>query len=264
MLPLLGLGTYQLLGDQCTQTVRRAIEMGYRHIDTAFAYDNQEAIGDALKGFNRAELFITSKILVDLVGHVRVEKKVEKLVQRALEELGTDYLDLMLIHWPEEGYALDEIFRALERQVAQGLLRSAGVSNYTRNHLQDAYDAGLVVPYNQVEFHPYLYQKELLEFSKAHGTQLIAFRPFGKGNLLKIEPLFEKIGEKHGKTGAQVILRWIVQKGIPVVPKASSEAHLKENLNIFDFELSEEEMADLDSLGNQQRFCMPDSSVFDY
>lgn len=261
MLPLIGLGTYKLLGKECEKTVREALEIGYRHIDTAFGYENHKAIGEAIKDFDRSELFITSKFTAE---RVKGAKGVEKLVHQALKELQVDYLDLMLIHWPEPGYPLQEVYAALFEQTRKGELRSAGVSNYTKHHLQDAYDAGLKIPYNQVEFHPYLYQADLLKFAKAHGTELIAYRPFGKGQLTEIEPLFKEIGQKHGKTAGQVILRWLIQKGIPVVPKASSGKHLRENFNIFDFSLDHREMAALDALNKNQRFCLPDSPIFQY
>jgi 2,5-diketo-D-gluconate reductase B len=265
MLPLIGLGTYLLQGRKCQEIVEQALAIGYRHIDTAFAYDNQEEVGWAIRDFPRQELFLTSKFTVEQVlGKKPLEKAVEKVIDLALKQLDTSYLDLLLIHWPDVDAPLEEILEALLLQTEKGKLRAAGVSNYTRHHLQDAYVRDLKVPYNQVEFHPYLYQKELLDFCMAHGTQLIAYRPFGKGKLLDMEPLFTQIGRDHGKSGAQVILRWLIQKKIPTVVKASSPVHLKENFSVFDFSLTDEEMEQIDRLGRQMRFCKPDSPVFEY
>jgi 2,5-diketo-D-gluconate reductase B len=261
---LVGLGTYLLEGRKCQEIVEQALSVGYRHIDTAFSYANHKEVGRAIRNIPREALFLTTKFTVDQVKKP-LAKSVEQVIELALKQLGTPYLDLLLIHWPEAEAPLEEILAALVRQTEKGLLKFAGVSNYTRHHLQDAYSQKLKVSYNQVEFHPYLYQKELLDFCTLHGTQLIAYRPFGKGKLLAVEPLFTQIGNAHGKSGAQVILRWLIQKNIPSVVKASDLEHLQENIAVFDFHLSEEEMQQLDQLGKKQmRFCKPDSPVFDY
>lgn len=256
-MPLIGLGTYQLLGKECIKSVQLALDIGYRHIDTAFSYANHQEIGKAIKGFNREELFITSKFGLD------TDLSVEAACDLALKELKTEYLDLMLIHWPDRSLPLEEIYASLTKVAETGKVRSAGVSNFTEHHLHDLFDRGLKVPYNQVELHPYLTQKKLVDFCVKNGTQLISYRPFGKGALLK-EPLFAEIGKKYGKTGAQVILRWIVQQGIPVIPKAASEKHLRENFEIFDFQLTEDEMVKLDQLNRDQRYCDPDWDEFNY
>lgn len=188
----------------------------------------------------------------------------EKALDLALQELRVDYIDLLLIHWPIRERPLEAIFAAMQKLTEKDKLRFAGVSNYTKHHLQDAYDAGLSVPFNQVEFHPYLYQKDLLEFAASHGTRLIAYRPFGKGRLMEEEPLFEKIAKNHRKTPAQVILRWCIQKDVPVIPKASSREHLRENLDLFDFALSAEEEASIDQIDKFIRYCESDWNEFDY
>ena len=264
-LPLIGLGTWELRGEECAKVVKEAIELGYQHIDTAFAYENHRQIKKAIKGFDRNKLYITSKIALETqVDPAKLEQSVQKACDSALDELGTDYLDLYLIHSPNREFPLDKVFSALEGLVKQGKIRSAGVSNFTIHHLEDLRKAGFIPLANQVEFHPYLYQKELWEYCKSHGIKLISYRSLGKGKLLKEEPLFNSIGEKHRKTGAQVILRWLVQKEIPVIPKASSKKHLKENLEIFDFALTDEEMKELDSLNIGKRYCRPDDPAFSY
>lgn len=265
-IPLLGFGTYLLKGKECEKAVSIALEVGYRHFDTALAYENHKDIAKAIKGVDRNELFLTSKLWLTSsnIDDQNVEESVEKELDLVLSELKVDYLDLFLIHWPDRNRPLEAILKAMHKQVEKGKLRFPGVSNYTQHHLQDAYDQGLKVPFNQVEFHPYLYQKQLLDFALQHGTRLIAFRPFGKGKLPSAEPLFAEIGKVHNKTASQVILRWIVQKDIPVIPKATSEKHIRENFTIFDFNLSTEEMEQIDALNKNFRYCDNDWNEFDY
>jgi diketogulonate reductase-like aldo/keto reductase len=262
-IPPIGLGTWELRGKECTEIVKEALELGYRHIDTAHSYENHRAIQEGMEGYERGDLFLTSKIALE----EEVEKKaitasVEKACSRALRELGTDYLDLYLIHWPYEDFPLEEIYSSLEKLVQQGKAKRVGVSNFGIRFLDRLRKVGLHPSANQVEFHPYLYQKELLDYCLRHHIQLIAYRPFGKGKLLREEPLFKTLGEEYGKTGAQVVLRWLFQMGIPAVPKASSAKHLKENLEIFDFELSAAEMKKIGALHKNKRYCHPEDPAF--
>jgi 2,5-diketo-D-gluconate reductase B len=255
-LPRIGLGTWELRGAECTKVVRLALKLGYHHIDTAHSYQNHEAIHQAIKGLDRTQFYITSKIAIEeQVDPANPEYSVEKSCEQALKELGVDFLDLYLIHAPNRTFPLDKIFMAMEKLVTDGKIRKAGVSNYTIHHLEDLRKEGFVPFANQVEFHPYLNQKELLDYCRRHHIELISYRPFGKGKIFAEEPLFEQIGNKHGKSGAQVILRWLIQKDIPVIPKASSEKHLRENLDVFDFVLTKEEMSKLDHLHRNKRFC---------
>lgn len=263
-IPLVGLGTYKLLGDQATRIVKEALDVGYRHFDTAHVYGNHEAVGRGLKGFHRKELFITSKLSIEQVDDAKILSSTEKACEQALNELGLDYLDLYLIHWPERTRPLNSILSAMNQLVKQGKVRHVGVSNYTIHHLQDGLDAGLTIEANQVEFHPYLFQKKLLDFCNKKGIRLIAHRSFGKGELMQIEPLFDQIGKRYGKSGAQVILRWTVQRNIPVIPKSSSKERLIENFSIFDFALTKEEMEALDQLHQDKRYCDPDWEEFNY
>lgn len=265
-IPLIGLGTYKLIGKECTHAVKTALEIGYRHFDTAFAYENHKEIAAGIKGFDRSSLFLTTKLAIGLsqIDDQNVEASLEVAVDTALKELGTDYIDLLLIHWPDRARPIEKILDAMHGLALKGKIRSPGVSNYTKRHLQDAYDAGLAIPYNQVEFHPYLYQKDLLDFAKAHETQLIAYRSFGGGKLIDKEPLFATIGKKYQKTPSQVILRWTIQKNIPVIPKASSKKHLEENFAIQDFVLTPSEEAALDALNQNFRYCASEWNEFDY
>ncbi len=258
-LPLIGLGTYQLLGKECTRVVKLALEMGYRHIDTAAIYDNHAAIGKAISSFPREQLFLTSKLFLDQLETLSVEDACDL----ALKELGLEYLDLYLIHWPDRTRPMDVILQEMSELVKKGKARRIGVSNFTIHHLQDVENLNVSIFANQVEFHPYLYQKKLQEFCSAKGIQLVAFRPFGKGALLE-DPLFREIGQKLNKTASQVILRWIIQKGVPAIPKASSEIHLRQNLEVFDFALSKADMDRIDQCDRGQRFCDTDWSEFNY
>lgn len=254
MIPIIGLGTWQLKDEICTRAVKMALAMGYRHIDTAHYYENHKAIAKGLVGFPREELFLTSKIAPDQIDDKNAAKSVEKACDLALKELKVDYLDLWLIHWYEESKPMLEIVAAMEKQLERGKVRSIGVSNYSIEQIQKALDAGLKISANQVEFHPFLYQKELWDYCRSRQIQLVSYRSLGKGALLQ-EPLFHEIGKKYSKTAAQVILRWLVQKEIPVIPKASTEQHLKENLQIFDFTLTPQEMESIDMLDRGLRFC---------
>jgi len=264
-LPQIGIGTWELRGAECTKVVQLALELGYRHIDTAHVYQNHEAIKKAIKGFDRHKLYITSKIAVDVEVHVaKLEESVQRACELALKELGTDYLDLYLIHAPDRNFPLEKIFMSMEKLVEQGKIGKAGVSNYNVHHLKDLRKAGCVPFANQVEFHPYLNQRELEDYCRTYHIKLIAFRPFGKGKLLREEALFDQIGVKYNKTGAQVILRWLIQKEMAVVPKASSKKHLWENLDVLDFSLTQADMAQLNSLHKNKRYCKADNPEYSY
>lgn len=260
-MPLIGLGTYQLLGKECRKVVEMALEIGYRHIDTALAYENHPEIGKAIERFDREDLFITSKFFLDRLDHK--EGSMEEICNQILKGLRVEYVDLLLIHWPDRSYPMEEIFADLWKEVEKGKVRLPGVSNFTEHHLQDLYNAGLKVPYNQIELHPYLTQKKLRNFCENNGTQVVAYRPFGKGALLK-DPVLQGIGVTHGKMASQVILRWLLQQGIPVIPKASSEKHLRENFDLFDFKLDDSEMTAIDKLNRNCRYCDTSWSDFTY
>jgi diketogulonate reductase-like aldo/keto reductase len=262
-LPLLGLGTYELTGAEGSKIVETAIDIGYRHIDTAHVYGNHKAIKKGIKGTDRSELFITSKFTLDQIDPSKIVSSVEESCDLALKELGTDYLDLYLIHWPDRSAPMAKIFKAMEKLVKKKKILKAGVSNFTVHHLEDFAEEGCHPAANQVEFHPYLYQKKLLDFCRENKIELIAYRPLGKKKLVK-EPLFKKIGLPYEKTPAQVILRWFIQKKIPVIPKASSKKHLIENFDIFDFSLTAAEMKQIDALNQNKRFCSPDDPELQY
>jgi diketogulonate reductase-like aldo/keto reductase len=256
-MPVLGLGTWQLEGKECVEAVQAALRLGYTHIDTAEMYGNQREIGVAIRGHDRKRLFITSKVWYT---HLR-KKDVIAACTQTLKELGTPYLDLYLIHWPNSAVPLRETFEALKELYDDGKVRAVGVSNFTVRHVEEALKASKVdICVNQVEFHPLLYQQELLGFCDKHHIRLTAYSPLGRGAVLKDATVAE-IAAKHGKTAAQVALRWLYEKGAIVIPKGSSEEHLRENMAIFDFELTKEEAERLDSL-SRRRIIRPPFAEF--
>ncbi len=257
-IPGLGLGTWQLTGQTCVAAVQRALALGYTQIDTAIFYGNHAEIAEAIRDVDRAKLFLTSKVPPGRLRHDDVIAACEE----TLRELGTNYLDLWLIHWPNKGIPMEETFRALKELKDAGKVKAVGVSNFTVRHLKEALQVSKVpIAVNQVEFHPGLYQKKLLEFCEEHGIIVTAYSPLGRGGLVGDETL-AAIGKAHGKTAGQVALRWLHQHGIVVIPKASSEAHLRENRGIFDFSLTDEEMARIDALDGG-RIVRPPFAEFD-
>jgi len=257
-MPALGLGTWQLTGQTCVAAVKKALALGYTHIDTAIFYGNHAEIAEAIRDVDRAKLFLTSKVPPGRLRHDDVIAACEE----TLRELGTDYLDLWLIHWPNKGIPMEETFRALKKLHDEKKVRAVGVSNFTVRHLKEALKVSEVpIAVNQVEFHPGLYQKELLAFCKEHAIRVTAYSPLGRGGLTDDAALAE-IGKAHGKTAGQVCLRWLHQHGVAAIPKASTEEHLKENMDIFDLSLSDEEMARIDALPGK-RLVNPPFAEFD-
>lgn len=257
--PVLGLGTWQLTGSACERVVEQALHLGYRHIDTAEAYGNEEAIGNALasSSLRRNELFITSKVARE---HLR-EREVQHACRQSLDRLGTGYLDLYLVHWPNRAIPMAETLRALEDLREEGVIRAWGVSNFTAAHLREALEVGRPGT-NQVELHPYFQQPDLRAACGELGVPLSAYRPLDQGRVAE-DPILTEVGRRHEKTAAQVALRWLVQRGCLVLPKASAPERLRENLELFDFELTEEEMARISSLDQGRRMLEPSWAEFD-
>ncbi len=245
-IPIFGLGTF--LNDNGRQTVDSilyAFEIGYRHIDTAAMYENEQEVGTAIRksGIAREEIFVTTKLWNSDHGY----ENTIKAFHRSLNRLGLDYVDLYLIHWPVENLRL-ESWRALEKLYSEGFCKSIGVSNYMERHLEELLNNSSVIPVvNQVEFSPFLYLKELQDYCETKGIALESYSPLTKGYKLKDSNLID-IARKYDKSTSQILIRWCIQKEIIVIPKSSQKGHIKENADVFDFIISEADMIKLDNL----------------
>jgi 2,5-diketo-D-gluconate reductase A len=239
-MPILGFGTLYLTGDLGIRSVSEAISVGYRLIDTATIYGNEEAVGGGIKksGIDRKELFITSKVWVDDSGY----EKAKKAFQTSLDKLGTDYLDLYLIHRPRGD--VKGSWQAMEDLYKEGRIRAIGLSNFEDNHLEELLSYAKVKPaVNQIESHAFFQQDKANASLKKHGIQMEAWSPFAQGrNDLFINKTLAEIAQKHNKSNAQVDLRWHYQRGVVTIPRTSKKYHMLENLDIFNFELDEEDM----------------------
>ncbi|MBQ4869263.1 aldo/keto reductase [Priestia megaterium] len=264
-MPGFGLGVFKVEeGPELLNAVKIAIKHGYRSIDTAAIYGNEEGVGRGIReglkeaGISRENVFVTSKVWNADLGYDATIAAYET----SLKKLGLDYLDLYLIHWPVEG-KYKEAWRALETLYKEGKVKAIGVSNFQVHHLKDLMEDAKIKPViNQVEYHPRLTQKELQAFCEKHHIQLEAWSPLMQGELLNNEVLTE-IANKHNKSVAQVILRWDVQNGIITIPKSTKEQRIVENASIFDFELTKEEIERIDEL-NQNHRVGPDPDNFDF
>ncbi|MBQ4901390.1 aldo/keto reductase [Paenibacillus sp. Marseille-P2973] len=264
-MPGLGLGVFKVEeGPELIQAVKAAVKHGYRSIDTAAVYQNEGSVGEAIAELfkestvAREDLFVTSKVWNADLGY----ESTLAAYETSLNKLGLDYLDLYLIHWPVKGKYKDA-WRALETLYRDGRVKAIGVSNFQVHHLEDLMkDAEIKPMINQVEFHPRLTQKEVRTFCKEHGIQMEAWSPLMQGELLNNEVL-KGIAEKHGKSVAQIILRWDVQHGVVTIPKSTKEQRIIENAALFDFELTEDEMNQIDGL-NEDRRVGPDPDNFDF
>jgi diketogulonate reductase-like aldo/keto reductase len=246
-IPALGLGTWQLRGAECERAVRSALDLGYRHFDTAARYANETEVGTALNSSKipRADLFVTTKVWPD---HFRAAD-LKRSADESLKRLNLAYVDLLLLHWPNESVPLAETIGALNEVAAAGKTQSIGVSNFSIDLMQQA--AGLSerpISNNQVKFHIQEPQTALHEHARRHGVSITAYSPLAKGNLAE-HPVLTRIGAKHGKSASQVALRWLVQQdGVVVIPKATREPNLRSNLGIFDFTLDEADLRALNQL----------------
>jgi methylglyoxal/glyoxal reductase len=245
-IPRLGLGVYQTPpGESTLRAVRYALKIGYRHIDTAWLYGNEGDVGRAIleSGIEREEIFITTKVWNSDQGY----RSTLAACERSLLRLGLPYVDLYLIHWPVEGQSNDT-WKAMIQLLKEGKTRAIGVSNYEIFHLQEILENFDVLPsVNQVEFHPFLYQEKLLEFCKINDIQLAAYSPLTRGQKLD-HPTLVGLAKKYDKTSAQLLIRWSLQHGLIVIPKSIRENRMRENIQVFDFQLEETDMKLLNSL----------------
>ena len=251
-IPQLGLGTWQLTKEDCVNAVKFALSHGYCHIDTAQAYFNEKKVGEAWKtsGMNRQDIFITTKIFNFNQG----EKRAKRSFIKSLKALQTDYVDLLLIHWPDiKNFTKTiETWQVMIDLQKEGLCRAIGVSNFTIPLIEDLVAQTTVVPaVNQVEFHPFLYQKELLAYCQEHQIQIEAYSPLGRGQFFDNNVL-KKIAIKYEKSVAQIMLAWAVNHDLVVIPKSTHENRILENAEIF-FDISGEDMTEIDNLHNNTR-----------
>ena len=260
-MPYLGLGTYQSDNDkQVVDAVSYALKLGYRHIDTASVYGNEEGVGNGIveSGVNRADIFVVSKVWNADQGY----ESTLKAFDDSLARLGLDYLDLYLIHWPV-ATKYKETWRALEKLYSEKRIRAIGVSNFMQHHLEDLLTTANVVPMvNQMEFHPYVVQQGLVDFCTDKRIQYEAWSPFMQGKVFNLET-FKTLSKTYNKSVAQVILRWNLQKGVVTIPKSVTNERIRANADIFDFKISEKDLAYLDSLDRGERIG-PDPDNFDF
>ena len=252
-IPQFGLGVFQIPGDEKTkEACLEAFKLGYRHIDTAHAYQNERGVGQAVKesGIPREEIWITTKLWPSEYG----EGKTAKAIDKMLERLQTDYIDLLLLHQQFGDYL--GAWKDMEKAVAEGKVKSIGLSNFESERLEEVLAAATINPsVLQVECHPYYQQNDLKKRIAPYNTVIESWYPLGHGDAALIEePVFTKLAEKYGKTNAQIILRWHIQEGTIVFPKSSNPVHIKENIDIFDFELTEEEMNEIRQLDKGFRY----------
>jgi len=250
-MPWFGLGVFQSAdGTEVINAIKTALDKGYRSIDTAAVYRNERGVGTAIResGIPREEIFLTSKVWNSDQGY----KSTLAAFEASMEKLQTDYLDLYLIHWPK-GPLSQETWKAMEELYEAGRIRAIGVSNFLVHHLEDLLQHCKVVPaVNQVEFHPRLVQPELLKYCLDKGIRPEAWSPIMRGQVMEI-PLLQMLGEKYGKSPVQITLRWDLQKGVITIPKSVTAERIQSNADIFDFELTWEEIARIDALDLNQR-----------
>lgn len=251
-MPILGYGVYQVTKDECERCVLDALKVGYRSIDTAQSYFNEEEVGNAIakSGIPREEIFLTTKVWIEHYGYENAKKSVEE----SMRKLKTDYLDLVLLHQPfSDAYGA---YRALEELYEAGKIRAIGISNFYTDRMVDFASFNKIKPMvNQVEVHIYNQQKEMKEWADKYGIQMEAWAPFGEGRGGTFDnPAIAEIAEKYGKTPAQIMLRWQIQRGIVVIPKSTHIERMEENFNVFDFTLAEEDMNKIAALDKAESF----------
>ncbi|MFC9599086.1 aldo/keto reductase [Peribacillus butanolivorans] len=260
-MPQLGFGVFKVKnGSETVESVKKAIEVGYRSIDTAAIYENEEGVGQAIResGISREELFITSKVWNTDQGYETTLQAFDD----SLKRLGLEYLDLYLIHWPGKDKYL-ETWKALEKLYNEGKVKSIGVSNFHVHHLEKLLENSEIKPVvNQIELHPLLTQVEIRDYCEKHDIKVEAWSPLGRGSLIE-EPTINHIAKKHGKSSAQVLIRWHLQHEIVVIPKSITPSRIEENAQVFDFSLSLNEMNQIDALNKNERFgSNPDEILF--
>jgi 2,5-diketo-D-gluconate reductase B len=245
--PALGFGTWQATDEECIKAIEIALDHGYRHVDTAQIYENEAQVGQGIKNspVDREDIFLTTKVWMDQVSDGALQASVEE----SLKKLGTDYVDLLLIHWPVEDVDFAETMKALAQVHEQGKTRLMGVSNFTVEQLTKVKEEiGANIVNNQVEYHPYLDQSPVLDFVRNHNMFMTAYSPIARGKVLE-DKVLQEIAETHGKDVTQIVLHWLIaQDRVCAIPKSATEKHIKSNFDIFDFELTADETARINAL----------------
>jgi diketogulonate reductase-like aldo/keto reductase len=248
-IPQVGFGTWTLRGKECTRLVELAIAVGYRHIDTAQMYDNERDVGEGVRASGKGDqVFITTKVTPENL-HA---KDLERSARESVKKLGVSAVDLLLIHWPNSRIPLDETIGALNKVKRDGLTKHIGVSNFNVALIEQAVklsEAPLVC--DQVEYHPFLDQSKVIAACKKHGMAIVAYSPIARGGAQQ-DKVLARVAKAHGKTPAQISLRWLVQQGVIVIPRTSRAERLKENIAVFDFELSAAEMKEIGGLAHRR------------
>ncbi|MFC6824195.1 aldo/keto reductase [Halopelagius fulvigenes] len=253
-IPQVGAGTWDIGGETVKESVGAALDAGYAHVDTAEGYENEAEIGEVLAEYDREEIFLTSKVLPSNLHYESVLESCEA----SLDRLGTDYLDLYLIHWPNPTISLRETMQALERLHEEGKVRNIGVSNFSKYQLMFALKvADVPIAVNQVEFHPWLYQEDLLEYCEDNDVVLTAAAPLARTEVLE-DPVIRDVAEEYDRTPAQVVLRWQVQKGVVTIPKSSTPEHIRSNFEVGDWELDADDVGRIDDIDTEKRVYMID------
>ena len=253
-IPVVGAGTWDIGGDAVKESVRSALDLGYTHIDTAEGYQNEAEIGEVLADHDREDVFLTSKVLPSNLHYDDVFESLEA----SLEKLGTSYLDLYLVHWPNPAISLRETFDALERAHEEGLIRNVGVSNFSEYQLMFARKiADVPIAVNQIELHPWYYREGLVEYCQQHDIVVEAAAPLARTQLFD-DPVLTDIADSYGKTPAQIALKWALEKDAVVLPKSSSAAHLEENIDLFGWELDADDIARIDDIDRMDNVYMID------
>lgn len=259
-IPVLGLGTWPMSGSSCVRAVAEALKLGYRHIDTAQMYGNEQEVGEGLRasGVPREEVFITTKVQ----RHMASAKAMPPAVEASVRALGVDSVDLLLIHWPNTSVPVAETVGALSEMKRRGLARNIGVSNYTVALVEEAVRSSpepLIA--NQIEYHPFVDETKVIAANRRHGLVTTAYSPIARGRVIG-NPVIEKIARAHRRSAIQVTLRWLIQQeGVIAIPKSTHTERLKENLAIFDFALTEDEMERISALGGNRHIVNDRSSV---
>ena len=260
-IPYLGLGVFKVKdGNEVINSIKYALDAGYRHVDTAALYANEEGVGKAIKehSVHRDDIFVTSKVWNSDQGY----ESTLKAFDLSLQKLGFEYLDLYLIHWPVAGKFKDT-WRALEKLYRDGRVRAIGISNFLQHHIEDLMNSIEILPMiNQMEFHPRLVQQDLIDFCQRNKIQFEAWSPFRMGEIFKVKEL-DEIAQRYNKSVAQLVVRWDLQKGVVTIPKSIKKGRIISNADVFDFEISNEDMALIDALDRHERIgADPDNFSF--